>query len=57
MIHDLASDNAVVAVVATDPPYRPAAAAQTTAAWSAVDEAGFVHEFSTLRSQRMERNA
>ncbi|MDH6520287.1 hypothetical protein M2163_002731 [Streptomyces sp. SAI-135] len=46
MIHDLACDNAVVAVVATDSPYRPAAAAKTTAAGHAVDEAGFVHEFS-----------
>jgi len=46
MIHDLACDNAVVAVVATAPPFRPAAAARTTAAGRAVDEAGFVHEFS-----------
>lgn len=46
MIHDLASDNAVLAVVATDSPYRPAAAAKTTAAGRAVDEAGSVHEFS-----------
>ncbi|MFC8363804.1 hypothetical protein ACFUIY_28500 [Streptomyces griseorubiginosus] len=31
MIHDLATDNAVVAVVATDPPHRPAAAAKAPA--------------------------
>lgn len=29
MIHDLACDNAVVAVVATDSPHRPAAAARS----------------------------
>jgi hypothetical protein len=46
MIHDLACDNAVVAVVATDSPYRPAAAAQPTAAGRAVDGVWFVHEFS-----------
>ncbi|GLP72489.1 hypothetical protein TUSST3_91070 [Streptomyces sp. TUS-ST3] len=45
MIHDLVSDNAVGAVVATDSPYRPAAAANITAGGRAVDEAWFVHEF------------
>jgi hypothetical protein len=40
MIHDLACDNAVGAVVAADPPHRPAAAAR------AVDEAWFAHKFS-----------
>lgn len=49
MIHDLATDNAVAAVVATESPHRPAAAAKATAddtARRTVDEAWFVHEFS-----------
>ncbi|MEV0637240.1 DUF6192 family protein [Streptomyces sp. NPDC050619] len=59
-MHDLAPDDAVVAVVATDSLRHPMVAVKTMAddsARCAVDEAQFVHDSATLRSQRMEHSA
>jgi hypothetical protein len=55
MIHALATDNAVVAVVAIDSPHRPAAAAKNTAG-ALLTRPGSSTSSAAPRSQRTEHH-